>query len=335
MILYSRETLSHAPAYGWDHGKGDRYMDDPTRVSAILSALRKAGWSERMKRPRPIELESILAVHSSALVAHIRATQCLEEDQAVYPYVFPYRSDFCSPRTRLMEAGYYCFDVGTVMHRGTFPAARASAATAMEGARQICDEGVRRVFALTRPPGHHADRDFYGGLCFFNNAAIAARHLAVRGRVAILDLDFHHGNGTQGIFYCDPDVLYVSIHGDPRRHFPFLSGHADETGRGPGEGLTLNYPLPEQVDLKRYRIYLDRALARIQSFEPWAVVVSMGFDTHRSEVLGDALFRSGDFRGIGEVLRRMKGPVLVCLEGGYDVDSLGENVVQFVTGFLG
>lgn len=334
MIIHKEETRLHAPAFGPDHGTAGTYMDSHERVERILGALREAGFQEYLANPRDFGMEGIEAVHDRRLIQHIRSSEELESDQTVYPYVFPYRSDFCSPDTDLHQAGYYCFDVGTVMQRGTFPAAKAAADTALEGAELILEGRVHQVFALSRPPGHHADREFYGGLCFFNNAAVAARRLSRKGPAAILDLDFHHGNGSQGIFYYDPDVLYVSIHGDPRRHFPFLSGHSREVGAGPGEGLTVNYPLPPGVDLDRYRSYLARALERIRDFGPHALVVSLGFDTHREDILGDAVFRSEDFRALAEDLRATGYPLLVCLEGGYHLDSIGINASHFVHGLF-
>ncbi|MBD3377223.1 histone deacetylase family protein [candidate division KSB1 bacterium] len=334
MIIHKSETLMHAPAFGWDHGKGDTYMDRKERIEVILDALQQNDLDELLVPPREFDMQPIRDVHSPDLVNFIRSSEELEPDQAVYPYVFPYRKDICSPRTNLHEAVYYCFDVGTVMHRGTFPAAKAAVDTALEGATRIREEKQGWAFALCRPPGHHSDRDFYGGLCFFNNAAIAARYLSAQGRTAILDLDFHHGNGTQGIFYYDPEVLYVSIHGDTRRHFPFMTGHPDEIGAGPGEGLTYNLPLPADVDFDRYRSYLDRAFKRIHAFSPQYLVVSMGFDAFYTEILGDAVFQTRDYTLLARELRALDYPLLICLEGGYDLDALGTNVVHFVSGVL-
>lgn len=332
MIIHSTDTLVHDPPYGWDHGKGDTYMDSASRIKNILAALHQHSLDDMLIVPREFDMHPIAEVHSPELINFIQSSQDLAEDEAVYPYVFPYRKDICSPNTNLHKAGYYCFDVGTVMQRHTFRSAKAAVDTALEGAQQIIENKTAWAFALSRPPGHHADRDFYGGLCFFNNAAVAARHLSRHGPVALLDLDFHHGNGSQGIFYHDPDVLYVSIHGDPRAHFPFMTGHAFEIGAEPGEGLTVNFPLPADVNLKRYRSYLDRALQRIDDFGPTFLVVSMGFDTHVSDILSDALFKTEDFAIVGKTLRGTGYPMLVCLEGGYDLVTIGGNVCEFLRG---
>ena len=334
MIIYHKNSLCHSPAYGWDHGKGDTYMDRQERLPRILESLERAGLDELIISTREFDMKAIKAVHSTSLIALIRSSENLEENKAVYPYVFPYRSDMCSPRTDLHEAGYYCFDVGTVMHKGTFPAAKAASDTALEGAVRILNKETEWAFALSRPPGHHADRDFYGGLCFFNNAAIAARYLAAHGPTAILDLDFHHGNGTQGIFYHDADVLYVSIHGDPHHHFPFMTGHRDEIGAGPGEGYNLNYPLPAGIGLSAYLDYLHQAVNEIKTYKPEFLVVSMGFDAHQADILSDACFTSVDYRSLAQEIRALSYPTLFCLEGGYDLDSLGANVVNFIHGLM-
>lgn len=332
MIIHDHRTTLHDPPYGPDHGKSNVYTDDPARIGNILDALRKEGFDEMLVSPREFDLRAVEEVHSPELVRFISSSIELDGDQAVYPYVFPYRNDICSSHTNLHEACYYCFDVGTVMVKNTFRSAKAAADAALEGAMRIIENQTDWAFALTRPPGHHADRDFYGGLCFFNNAAIATRRLSHYGTVALLDLDFHHGNGSQGIFYYDPVVLYVSLHGDPYLHFPFMTGHSDETGAGPGEGLNLNYPLPEDVTMERYHYFLDRAIEKIRDFGPDYIVVSMGFDTFYSDVLGDALFTTEDFHKLGEILRRTCLPLLVCLEGGYDLDTIGKNACNFVRG---
>lgn len=334
MIIHKHGTVLHAPPYGWDHGRGDTYMDRPERVERILSALKQDGLARLMVPAEDCDMQVIEAVHSPELIRYIRSSDNLPEGKAVYPYVFPYRKDMCSPDTDLHEAGYYCFDVGTVMTRETFRSAKAAADTAMKGARSILDGKTDWAFAVSRPPGHHADRDFYGGLCFFNNAAIAARFLSGHGPTALLDLDFHHGNGSQGIFYDDAEVLYVSIHGDPRHHFPFMTGHAHETGSGPGEGFTQNYPLPSGVDLAQYRAYLDRAFRRIQAFAPEFLVVSVGFDAHHTDILSDANFKTEDYYVLGKTVRETGYPLLACLEGGYDVEALGRNVSRFIQGLM-
>ncbi len=211
-------------------------------MEVILDEVRKRGYGELIRQAHSHGPGPVRAVHDPKLIDSIQACGHLKDGQQVYPYVFPYDCSFTSPRTNLTLAGYYSFDVGTVFCKNTYTSAVAATDIAVEAAKSILDERSSAVFALCRPPGHHADRSVYGGLCFFNNAAIAARKLSDHGRAAILDLDFHHGNGSQGIFYNDPHVLYVSIHGDPKRHFPFICGHADEIGAGLGEGGESEYP---------------------------------------------------------------------------------------------
>jgi acetoin utilization deacetylase AcuC-like enzyme len=217
---------------------------------------------------------------------------------------------------------------------GTWQAARAAADVALTGASQI-NEGARAAFALCRPPGHHAARDLYGGYCFLNNAAVAAQHLRDLGavRVAILDVDFHHGNGTQDIFYDRSDVLYTSLHGDPAEAFPYFSGYADETGMGDGVGFNLNFPLPPGTQFDVWRDTLDAALSRIANFRADALVVSLGVDTFAEDPISFFRLRSPDFSTYGRMIGECAIPTLFVLEGGYAVGQIGINVVNVLQGF--
>ncbi len=334
MIITSEKTTLHAPTHGWDYGHAGPYMDRRERVDAILSEVRSRGYDDLVREARTHGLGPIRAVHTVELIDHLRACRTLDEDQGVYPYVFPYHPEFSTARTDLKQAGYYSFDVGTVVRKDTFVSAVASVDTAVTGAEELLDERAQQVFAISRPPGHHADRAVYGGLCFFNNAAAAARVLSDYDRVAILDLDFHHGNGTQGIFYHDPHVLYVSIHGDPERHFPFFCGHPDETGADLGEGANLNIPLAPGTDFEQYHAHLNRAFSRIGRFAPRFLVVSIGFDTFVKDPLGDFRLPADSFRSLGREIRQTGYRVLACLEGGYDIDDLGSTAADFIEGLL-
>ena len=222
----------------------------------------------------------------------------------------------------------------TSISHGTWEAARAAADVALTGASQI-KEGARAAFALCRPPGHHAARDLYGGYCFLNNAAIAAQYLRDAGaaRVAILDVDFHHGNGTQDIFYDRPDVLYISLHGDPAEAFPYFSGFADETGTGAGAGFTLNLPLPPGTKFGAWQDALRAALLRIENFRADALVVSLGVDTFAEDPISFFRLQSADFSTYGRMIGASALPTLFVLEGGYAVGEIGVNVVNVLTGF--
>jgi acetoin utilization deacetylase AcuC-like enzyme len=202
----------------------------------------------------------------------------------------------------------------------------AAADVALTAADLVAD-GAPAAYALCRPPGHHAGPGYYGGFCLLNNAAIAARALARRGRVAVVDVDFHHGNGTQDIFWEDPEVLYVSLHGDPAGHYPFFTGAADEAGGGPGAGTTRNLPLPDA-----YTEALDEALALVAAFDPATLVVSAGFDTYAGDPIGAFAVTTEGFGRIGAALAGVDRPTLVVQEGGYALEALGANAVALLAG---
>jgi acetoin utilization deacetylase AcuC-like enzyme len=232
------------------------------------------------------------------------------------------------------KLGYYAMAGETSISAGTWEAASAAADVALTGASLIND-GKRAAFALCRPPGHHAAHDLYGGYCFLNNAAIAAQSLRDHGaaRVAILDVDFHHGNGTQDIFYGRPDVLYVSLHGDPAEAFPYFAGYADETGVGEGAGFNLNIPLPAGTEFSVWQQALREALSRIANFGADALVVSLGVDTFAQDPISTFRLRSPDFSTYGAMIGKFGLPTLFVLEGGYAVDEIGVNVVNVLKRF--
>jgi acetoin utilization deacetylase AcuC-like enzyme len=238
------------------------------------------------------------------------------------------------PNSITGKLGYYAMAGETSISQGTWEAARAAADVALTAASQI-NQGARAAFALCRPPGHHAAHDLYGGYCFLNNAAIAAQYFRDAGaaRVAVLDVDFHHGNGTQDIFYDRPDVLYVSLHGDPADAFPYFSGYADETGTGTGLGYTLNLPLPPGTEFDAWRDALRVALARIANFRADALIVSLGVDTFAKDPISFFRLQSADFFTYGRMIGERSMPTLFVLEGGYAVGEIGVNVVNVLTGF--
>ena len=231
--------------------------------------------------------------------------------------------------------GIFSFDAGTPLTAGSWAAARAGAACAIEAARAVSAGTVRSAFALSRPPGHHAGADFFGGYCFLNNAALAAQALRDGGasRVAVLDVDYHHGNGTQAIFYERADVLTVSIHGDPRTEYPFFLGHADERGAGAGTGFNLNLPLPRGTGFARWREALQNGLAAIRAFGADALVVSLGVDTFEGDPISGFRLRSPDYRQVGRDIAGAQLPTVFVFEGGYAVAEVGVNTVNVLEGF--
>ena len=238
------------------------------------------------------------------------------------------------PETIDGKLSYYSFDAGTPITAGTWRAAVAATEVAMTGMKLV-KGGERSAFALCRPPGHHAGSDFYGGYCFFNNAAIAAQGFRDGGaaRVAVLDVDYHHGNGTQEIFYKRDDVLTISIHADPKQEFPFFLGHADERGEGRGEGFHLNLPLPWGISWAEYGPALDTAMRRLTEFAPDAIVVSLGVDTFEKDPISKFKLKHEDYIRIGEVIAAAGKPTLFVMEGGYAVEELGVNAVNVLQGF--
>jgi acetoin utilization deacetylase AcuC-like enzyme len=230
--------------------------------------------------------------------------------------------------------GLYSYDAGSPFTAGTWVAARAGAHCALSAAQQLV-KGNRAAFALSRPPGHHAGMDFFGGYCFLNNAALAAQHLRDAGmaRVAILDIDYHHGNGTQAIFYDRPDVFFASIHGDPRTEYPFYLGHADETGTGAGLGCNLNLPLPRGSGFEAWLAALETSLAAIATFGAEALVVSLGMDTFAGDPISGFTLQSDDYLRVGERLARAGLPTVLVFEGGYAVAEVGINAVNVLEAF--
>jgi acetoin utilization deacetylase AcuC-like enzyme len=231
--------------------------------------------------------------------------------------------------------GLYSFDSGTPFTRGAYAAARAGADCALTGAR-LLHEGEQSAFVLTRPPGHHAGSDFFGGYCFLNNAAIAAQSLLDQGakRVAILDVDYHHGNGTQEIFYSRDDVFFASIHADPSTDYPFFLGYADEMGEGKGAGFNLNLPLAQGASPETWFTALDTAIAKIANFKPDALIVSLGVDTFEGDPISHFKLRTyEDYPQLGAKIRAMNLPTLLILEGGYAVKEIGDNVAAVLSGF--
>lgn len=232
------------------------------------------------------------------------------------------------------KLSFFSFDAGTPITAGTWRAATGSANVALTAQRELAG-GAPAVFALCRPPGHHAARDYYGGYCFLNNAAIAAQACIDQGagRVAVLDIDYHHGNGTQSIFYRRDDVLFLSLHADPRWEFPYFLGRADERGEGAGEGYNVNYPLPWGTGFDDWYAALDDACRKLRDYGAEVLVVSLGVDTFKDDPISRFRLDSGDYPRIGARLARLKLPTLFVMEGGYAIEAIGVNAVSVLSGF--
>jgi acetoin utilization deacetylase AcuC-like enzyme len=312
----------------------------PERAQMVLDRVREVKLGEVIA-PMRFGLEGVLRVHDQAFVAFLERAwsdwQAAGNLGEAIPDCWPARrmSQKC-PTGIAGRLGYYAMAGETSISAGTWEAARAAADVALTAAERL-RRGERAAFALCRPPGHHAARDLYGGYCFLNNAAIAAQSLRDGGaaRVAILDVDFHHGNGTQDIFYERADVLYASLHGDPAEAFPYFSGYAEETGAGAGTGFTLNLPLPRGSAFPAWRQALAGAIERIRQFRADAFVVSLGVDTFVQDPISFFRLESEDFSCYGRMLGSLDLPTLFVFEGGYAVAEVGVNAVNVLTGFEG
>ena len=330
--VFDPRQLEHAPARELHNGGWLEHADRPARAAALVDRLgglapaRDFGRAPLERVHAPGYLEFLASAHARWLAAGRSG------DAIGYAWPVVARRDV--PLDRIdAQLGRYSYDAATPIAAGTWTGAYWAAQTALTALAPLLDGTERTSFALCRPPGHHAGRDYLGGYCYLNNAAIAARAAvdAGRPRVAILDLDYHHGNGTQDVFYDDGDVLFVSIHGDPVTEYPFYWGHADERGAGAGEGRTLNLPLPRGTAVGPYLEALERGLAAIDAFAPSLLVVSFGADTYQGDPISHFALATDDYPLIAGRVATLGVPTLVVMEGGYAVDALGE----IVAGFLG
>lgn len=332
-VFFDTRQNGHAPAREMHNGAWMPYSEQPSRAAAILNQLAD------FCPARDHGIDPVLAVHDRAYVdflkvAHADWLAAGREGDAIgytFPVVArrPLRLDRIDARL-----GAYSYDAGTPVAAGTWDAAYWSAQTALSALDALA-AGERHAFALCRPPGHHAGRDYMGGYCYLNNAAIAAEAAKSQGfsRVAILDVDYHHGNGTQDIFAEDADTFFCSIHADPSTDYPFYWGHADEDGIGAGSGATLNLPLPRGTGGENYLAVLDGAMAAIAARAPDLLVLSFGADTHASDPICAFDLDRDDFRAMARRIAAPSIPVLIVMEGGYAVDDLGHNVSAFLSGF--
>jgi len=312
-------------------------MENPDRMDKILDALHATEWAEILE-PTGFGLEPIYKIHNKDYIDFLAScwTEWLASEaidkSTLLPATFALRRHPQKPTSLLGRAGYYIMDLSACIVEGTFQAARASANCALSAAEAIVN-GKRTAFALCRPPGHHAGKDYAGGYCFINNASVAANRLSMKGKVALLDVDYHCGNGTQDIFYERADVLTLSLHADPNFEYPYYAGYANETGTGAGLGFHKNIPLEKGTDDARYLQALEEALMLIHKFEPNCLVVSAGMDIYADDPLGTIKVST---EGIGEIGKRISAlglPTVIVMEGGYNNEALGRNIVSFLGEF--
>jgi acetoin utilization deacetylase AcuC-like enzyme len=316
-------------------------FEKPLRAETVLARVKATGLGD-VVRPKSYDRESYVGAHSQRYIAFLANawdewTATGRSCQAL-PLVWPVRGLPAAdvPQSIDGKLGFFSMDAGSPINAGTWAAACSSANSALTGMDALGD-GARAAFALCRPPGHHAGREYMGGYCYLNNAAIAAQHCLNRGatRVAILDIDFHHGNGTQDVFYERSDVLFVSIHGDPGVSYPYFAGYARERGVGAGEGFNLNIPLPKGTAMNEYEAALHHAHRAIRQHAPDALVVSLGVDTFEHDPISHFRLRTSDYLRLGEIIADLNVSTLFVMEGGYMVDEIGINAVNVLLGFEG
>jgi acetoin utilization deacetylase AcuC-like enzyme/GNAT superfamily N-acetyltransferase len=323
-------ACSH-PAQGYS-ARG--YLESPANAEKISAQLEDSPLFEPLD-PATFSDEPIRAVHDPKMVDYLRQLcRSLESEKTYYAYMFPAGPAPTGRLDALFQAGWFCGDSVTPLRRETYASARRAVDCALSGARAIA-EGQRLAYSLTSPPGHLATRDTMQGCCYFNSAAVAAQYLTSLGKVAVLDIDYHHGWGTQEIFYDRPDVLTVSIHADPDRAYPYFSGRSDQTGRGPGEGANWNVPLGLDASAQQWRRALDGACRRIESFQAQALVVSLGLDIARGDPLGSWSLRANDFRQAGRRIAELSTPSLFVQEGAYATRQVVSNLKSFFAGLTG
>jgi len=337
-VVYSDKHRVHAPPYQLFSDGLHPASEVPERAECILAEIhdRKIG---DVITPREFGLDTIFDVHDAGLLRFLEGAYTAwnaagrATETGLIPDTFAMRTLKGKPEDLVRQAGYYCFETQTPIVAGTWEAACEAVWCALTAADLVL-EGEQVVYALCRPPGHHAARDLYGGYCYLNNAAVAATRLAKSGRVTILDVDYHHGNGTQAIFYASEVVQFVSLHADPNSVYPFYSGYANEKGEGAGEGTTCNFPLPVGTNDHVYLNALDRALSVIADFGPEYLVVSLGVDIYVEDPLSTFFVSSDTFETIGRRLGAMNFSTLLVQEGGYNLDAIGNCVADVLEGVM-
>lgn len=336
--VFDPRQRAHDPRGFLAAGQARPNPEAPERADRLLAGLAAAG--AELIGAADYGMAPIAAVHSAEYLEFLQTIHAAWASvpgagPEVIPNIHPDRRAASYPSGPVGRAGWHMADTACPIGAGTWGAAYASAQTALTAA-ELVTEGERAAYALCRPPGHHAFADMAGGFCFLNNSAVAAAKLRAGGmRPAVLDVDVHHGNGTQGIFYARADVLTVSIHRDPAAYYPFFWGHAAERGAGAGEGFNLNLPLPEGAGDDIYMEALAAAFARIRAFGADALVVALGLDAHVGDPLAGLAVTTPGFARIGAAVAGLGLPVLLVQEGGYLQPALGDNLTAFLTGFEG
>tara|TARA_B100000029_G_scaffold292292_1_gene285831 strand:- start:115 stop:1140 length:1026 start_codon:yes stop_codon:yes gene_type:complete len=336
--VYSKKHTLRNSITELSGGELVRPFECPERIEYILAEISKRKLGPIIE-PINQNLEIIYKVHDKKYVKFLESawnewTKEGFKGEAI-PSVWPSRSmnSQIIPNNIEGKLGYYCLANETSISKGTIEAAYESVNVALTAANIL--EKDKSIFALCRPPGHHASKDQYGGYCFFNNIAIAAEKLLEKGadKILILDIDFHHGNGTQKIFYDRSDVFFISLHGDPIEAFPHFLGYADENGIGTGAGYNLNYPMPPNTSYIEWKTSLDKAINKVKSYNPDALLISLGVDTFENDPISFFKLKSDDYFDVGRKIATLNLPTLFVMEGGYAINEIGINTVNILEGF--
>jgi acetoin utilization deacetylase AcuC-like enzyme len=334
--FYTDAHLAHQPPEIISRGQAVPHWEVASRAEALLKALKSGGHT--VEEPIDVGLGPIAAVHDPGYIKFLQTAWQRWQDlpnppPAVQANAYPGRHMVGLPTDIIGQAGYYTTTNSAPIVEGTWGAALGAVNTAVSAARAVLD-GESAAYALCRPPGHHAYGDTAGGFCYLNNVAIAASEMLQElPRVAILDVDVHHGNGTQGIFYRRKDALFVSLHGNPAEYFPFFAGYAHERGEGEGLGYNLNLPQEQGTGDQDYLSALDDGLDAIRRFAPDAILVSLGFDAYAEDPIGYLSITTEGFGQIGERISALGLPTVLIQEGGYNVADLTKNLSSFLKGF--
>ena len=335
-VIFTDAQKKHNPTMFFSSGAPAANPEQPERADRLLAAAKKAGLEHI--EPRDFGLEFIARVHPERYLTYlenifVRWSRIQGGSAEVIPGIHPDRRDCGYPKSAAGQAGFHHADTASPITADTWESALWSAHSAAEAATRVL-EGDGACYALSRPPGHHAAAEMAAGFCYLNNSAVAAEVLRQQHeRVAVVDIDVHHGNGTQDIFYRRNDVLTVSLHADPVRFIPFFWGYADETGEGDGQGYNLNVPLQRGTGDDEYLAQLDEALERVREFEPGALVVALGLDAYEGDPLRGLAITTPGFGRIAKRLAALGLPTVLVQEGGYLSDELGDNLYAFLQGF--
>ena len=336
ITVFDDAQRAHDPQFFLSSGAAQPCPEKPARIDALLGAVRRMALP--VVQAPSLDMGAVRAVHPDRYLTfleniHTRWQRIAGASAEVIPNIHPDSREAGYPKSAVGQAGFHMTDTSCPISAQTWGAALASAGSALH-ATDLVLGGARSAYALCRPPGHHAFAELAGGFCYLNNSAIAAQHLRAAGRrVAILDVDLHHGNGTQGLFYARSDVLTLSIHADPERFYPFFWGYAGETGSGEGAGANLNLPLPRGTGDAGFLTALDLALDRIAAFGADTLVLALGLDAFEGDPFAGLAVTTPGFARIGAAIAALSLPTVIVQEGGYLCPELGDNLEAVLTAF--